>query len=89
MAASSSLLGGCFDGKLVALEMGLGVSFKEKSEITRCITENGGKVAYMINKKVKPTTTSGLKIKEKLNSAIAYLNKPCTHTHTQRHPILS
>ncbi|KAL6044894.1 Protein mono-ADP-ribosyltransferase parp4 [Balamuthia mandrillaris] len=40
-----------FKGMLFALELGLGVSYQQKKEINQLITQNGGKVAYMINKK--------------------------------------
>jgi hypothetical protein len=44
--------GGVFGGLTFALELGLGVGFKEKSAIKKIVEANGGKISYIINKKV-------------------------------------
>jgi len=46
-----------FKDKLFALELGLSVPFKQKAGLSKLISDNGGKVAYMINKKVRATVT--------------------------------
>lgn len=51
--ASSSATTGCLHGLSFALDLGLGTSFKAKQEINRLITTHGGRVSYMINRKVR------------------------------------
>ncbi len=49
---------GCLKDLTFALELGLAVPFKKKQEINRLIADNGGRVSYMINRKVPLTSTS-------------------------------
>ena len=55
--SSSKGMSDIFKDKLFALELGLSVPFKQKAGLSKLITDNGGKVAYMINKKVRATVT--------------------------------
>ena len=48
---------GCLKDLTFALELGLAVPFKKKQEINRLIADNGGRVSYMINRKVPLTST--------------------------------
>jgi hypothetical protein len=54
-AATTAVAAGCLKDLTFALELGLGVPFKKKQEINRLIGDNGGRVSYMINKKVCPS----------------------------------
>jgi hypothetical protein len=50
-------MSGCLKNLTFALELGLAVPFKKKQEINNLINNNGGRVTYMINRKVLPPVT--------------------------------
>jgi len=66
---------GIFKDKLFALELGLSVPFKQKSGLSKLITDNGGKVAFMINKKTSYLLATEDIIKKSYSSKLAAATK--------------
>ena len=43
---------GIFEGCQITLELGTNLGFKEKQKLRKAVTENGGVVSFVLNKKV-------------------------------------